>query len=418
MVVSATRDDIEVALDHTRRKRLRVCNNLLAVALELGGKSLLEGNSLGRNDVHERAALPAREDRTVDLLLVLLVTEDQTAARPAQRLVRSSRKDVRLARRTRMHPGCHQPGDVSDIGEQNCVDLVGNRAECIEVDDARVGCRSTLNQLGSMLQREFAQLVVVDTTTVFAHPVGDDVVELAREVDRAAVRKVATVVEVHGKDRVAYVEHRLVDSGIRLRSRVRLHIRVVGTEELLRAVDRKRLDFVDHLAAAVITPTRIALGILVRERASHRFEYGMGNEVLRCNEFNRKRLTARFVPDQFGDLRIGISERSRRGAHTMDVVGHAEGLLSPAAATMPQAGLQRRKDSARGRALELWVAVGARGTIAPGSRERSASPAARAAARSWCHQSRKSSTASPAPRRNGPRRRRGRYHRPDRRRPG
>jgi hypothetical protein len=44
---------------------------------------------------------------------------------------------------------------------------------------------------------------------------------------------------------------------------VRLDVRVLGAEQLLRAVDRELLDLVDDLAAAVVATTRIALGLLV-----------------------------------------------------------------------------------------------------------------------------------------------------------
>ena len=52
-----------------------------------------------------------------------------------------------------------------------------------------------------------------------------------------------------------------------LRARVRLHVGVVGAEELLQPVDGELLDLVDDLAAAVIPPPRISLGVLVGERA-------------------------------------------------------------------------------------------------------------------------------------------------------
>ena len=45
---------------------------------------------------------------------------------------------------------------------------------------------------------------------------------------------------------------------------VRLHVRVLGAEQLLRAIDGEFLDDVDHLAAAVVAPAGIPLGVLVR----------------------------------------------------------------------------------------------------------------------------------------------------------
>ena len=43
---------------------------------------------------------------------------------------------------------------------------------------------------------------------------------------------------------------------------MRLHVRVLGPEERLGAVDRELLDLVDDLAPAVVAPARVALGYL------------------------------------------------------------------------------------------------------------------------------------------------------------
>jgi hypothetical protein len=44
--------------------------------------------------------------------------------------------------------------------------------------------------------------------------------------------------------------------GVGLRAGMRLHVRVVGAEQLLGAVDRELLDLVHHLAAAVVALAR------------------------------------------------------------------------------------------------------------------------------------------------------------------
>jgi hypothetical protein len=54
---------------------------------------------------------------------------------------------------------------------------------------------------------------------------------------------------------------------------VRLHVRVLGAEELLRAVDRELLDLVDDLAAAVVALAGIALGVLVRRHGADGLEH-------------------------------------------------------------------------------------------------------------------------------------------------
>src|SRR5437773_2513363 len=68
--------------------------------------------------------------------------------------------------------------------------------------------------------------------------------------------------ELEREDRVARLQSRHVDGHVRLRARMRLHVRVLGTEELLSPVDRKLLDLVDHLSASAseTAPSRSTLG--------------------------------------------------------------------------------------------------------------------------------------------------------------
>ena len=214
----------------------------------------------------------------------------------------------------RVHARRHEPRDVGDVRHQERADLVGDRAEGGEVDGAGVGGRAALDQLRAMLAREVAQLVEVDLLPVPAHAVGHDLVELAREVDGAAVGQVAAVVEVHREDRVARAQERLVDRRVRLGARVRLHVRVVCAEELLGALDREGLHLVDHLAAAVVAPAGVALGVLVREHAADRLEDGLGDEVLGGDQLDGERLAAPFEPQQPGDGRIDRVEGLQRGS--------------------------------------------------------------------------------------------------------
>ena len=66
------------------------------------------------------------------------------------------------------------------------------------------------------------------------------------------VRQVSAVREVHAEHRVARLQQREVDGHVRLRARVRLHVGVLGAEQLLRSRDRERLGHVHELAAAVV----------------------------------------------------------------------------------------------------------------------------------------------------------------------
>ncbi len=65
---------------------------------------------------------------------------------------------------------------------------------------------------------------------------------------------------------------------------MRLHIRVLGAEQLLGPIDRQLLDLINHLAAAVIALPRQPLSVLVRERGAHRLEHGDRHEVFTRDE--------------------------------------------------------------------------------------------------------------------------------------
>ena len=81
MVVGAAGGDAEAVPGQRRGQRLGVLDDLLLVGLELGLEGLAEGDGLGGYDVHQRAALHAREDIAVDELVeVLIVGHDEPAA--------------------------------------------------------------------------------------------------------------------------------------------------------------------------------------------------------------------------------------------------------------------------------------------------------------------------------------------------
>ena len=105
------------------------------------------------------------------------------------------------------------------------------------------------------------------------HAVADELVELAREVQLHAVRQVAAVGQVEPQHRVARLERGEVDRLVGLRAAVRLDVGVLGAEELLGPVAGEVLDHIDVLAAAVIPPAGIALGILVGQHAADRLHH-------------------------------------------------------------------------------------------------------------------------------------------------
>ena len=138
-------------------------------------------------------------------------------------------------------------------------------ADSFEVDRARIGAGADDDQLRFALTRQPLQFFIVDGFSILAHAVWHDVVVLAGEVQRMAVREMSAVGKVHPHDGVSRFQHREVDRHVGLASGVRLDVDMFGAEQLFRALDGETFDDVHELAAAVVTPSGIAFGILVRE---------------------------------------------------------------------------------------------------------------------------------------------------------
>ena len=205
-------------------------------------------------------------------------------------------------------PGGDEPGEVGHVAHQQRVDLVRDLAELGRVDRARVGRAAADDQLRPVLLRDLQHLVVVDHVRLARDAVRGDRVEPAREVDLEPVRQVAAVVEPQPEDRVARLQQREVRGHVRLRARVRLHVRVLGAEQVLRPVDRELLDLVDDLAAAVVAAAGIALRVLVRGHGADRLEHARPGEVLRCDQLDLVALALELTPEQSGDLGIDVGE--------------------------------------------------------------------------------------------------------------
>ena len=129
------------------------------------------------------------------------------------------------------------------------------------------------------------------------------------------------------------LHHGGVDGHVRLRAGVRLDVRVLGAEQLLRPVDRELLDLVDDLAAAVVAAPRIALGVLVRRHGADRLEHGGPREVLRRDQLDLAALPLELFAEEPRDVGVDLVEprllqllerRLGRG-HTSDATGRRGG---------------------------------------------------------------------------------------------
>ena len=108
---------------------------------------------------------------------------------------------------------------------------------------------------------------------------------------------------------------------------MRLHVGVLGAEELLGAVAGQVLDHVGELAAAVVAPSGIALGVLVGEHRAHGLQHGLADEVLRGDQLQAFVLAALFMGDGLGNLGIHFAEGARHACRSSGRLLFGEYLL-------------------------------------------------------------------------------------------
>jgi hypothetical protein len=77
------------------------------------------------------------------------------------------------------------------------------------------------------------------------------------------VGQVAAVVEAHGQNGVSGLQQGLVDGQVGVGTGMGLHVGVLRSEQRRQPAAGQILHLVDDLVAAVVTATRIALGVFV-----------------------------------------------------------------------------------------------------------------------------------------------------------
>ena len=189
--------------------------------------------------------------------------------------------------RVRVQASGDEPGEVRHVHHQQRADLVCDLAKALEVELARVRRPARQQQLRATLAGDARDLVHVDHAALAVDLVCGDVVEAPGHVGLHAVAQVPAVRERQAHDRVAGLQQRVVDGRVGLRAGVRLDVGVLGAEQRLGAVDRQLLADVDPLAAAVVAPAWIPLGVLVGEDRALALEHRARHEVLGGDHLER-----------------------------------------------------------------------------------------------------------------------------------
>ncbi len=152
------------------------------------------------------------------------------------------------------------------------------------------------------------QLVVVDQLRVAPHVVKRRPVKLAAETEPMSVGQVAAVRQIQAQNGIARLQHRRVGRGVGLRAGVRLHVDVLSAKNLLRTVSRQVLHNIAELAATVVAPAWIALGVLVGKDRAGRFQYCFGDKVLAGNHLQPFVLAEGFLVKSSRHIWVGLGK--------------------------------------------------------------------------------------------------------------
>jgi len=99
-------------------------------------------------------------------------------------------------------------------------------------------------------------------------------------------------------------EHSLIG----LAAGIRLHIGEFAIKQPAHALNSQCLGNIDKLAATIITPARIALGIFVGQDRTLRLKHSLRDDILGCYQFDLIALAVEFLVDRIENLGIDVGE--------------------------------------------------------------------------------------------------------------
>ena len=181
------------------------------------------------------------------------------------------------------------------VDKQESPNLVSDFTESLEVDDTRIGRAARDDDLRLVLAGKGANLVHVDAHVVLAHAVRHRLEPFAGHVELHTVAEMSAGREVEAHECVARLHQRHEHGSISRRAGMRLHVCELASEKPRNPFNRKAFDNVDVLAAAVIAPARIALGILVGQDRTLRFQHRLADDVFGRDQFDVVALAAEFL---------------------------------------------------------------------------------------------------------------------------
>ena len=151
---------------------------------------------------------------------------------------------------------------MGHINPQVGTNFIGNLTEFREIQLTGVRRPPGNNNLGTLSECELPNLFHIDPA-VFAYLVGNNLVELTRDVQLHTVREVPTVSQRKTHDFLAGGQQSVHDGVIRLGAGVRLYVGVFGTEEFLNPLNSQLFDDIDEFTTTIVAAARVTFRILI-----------------------------------------------------------------------------------------------------------------------------------------------------------
>src|SRR5690606_5339226 len=264
---------------------------------------------LASDRVHEGATLQAGERSRTDLFADLeVVAQHHATTRTPQGLVGGGGYDMGVGQGARMHATSDQSGKVCHVDHEVSAHLIRDPAEAFEVQDPGVGGAAGDDHLRLMLVRQALDLIEVDQAILAAHSVLYGIEPLAGDIGSGPVSQVPPGGKREAEEGVAGFQQCQHHALIGLSSGVRLYIHEAAAKELLCPRNRKFLDDIDGLAAAVVTAAGIAFRILVGQDRALSFQYGAREDVLAGDQLDLVLLTPKLRCDTIGQFGIAFAK--------------------------------------------------------------------------------------------------------------
>ena len=169
--------------------------------------------------------------------------------------------------------------------------------------------------------------VVVQQAVLLAHTVLDGIVDFAGLVWLCAVGQVAARVQRHAKNGITRFDQRLKHTLVCLRTRVRLHVRKVTSEQLFGPINREVFSNINVLAPAVVATAWVSFGVFIRHHTALGLHDGGRYDVFRRDQFDLFTLTAKLCGNGGGDFWVTSGQAFGEKTVVFDTCIHGRDFL-------------------------------------------------------------------------------------------